>query len=119
MRSAAEDVEFQGRAFKKNDWMMLCYASGNRDEALFTDGDSFNIDRPKTDHLSFGFGPHVCLGQHLARREILALFERLIPMLKSVELAGEPKMSESFFVNGFKHLPIRFELETTPVRAAA
>jgi cytochrome P450 len=99
--------------------MMLCYASANRDEAVFENGDQFNIDRPKIDHLAFGFGPHVCLGQHLARREILAFFERLIPALKSVELAGEPKMSESFFVNGFKNLPIRFELETTPVKVAA
>jgi cytochrome P450 len=111
MRSVARDVEFAGRPFRAGEWLMLCYASANRDEAVIEDGASFRIDRPKTEHMAFGFGPHVCLGQHLARQEMKALFERLLPAIKSVAPDGEADMSQSVFVNGLKRLPIRFELE--------
>jgi cytochrome P450 len=111
MRSVADDCEFAGRPFKAGDWLMLCYASANRDEAVIQDGSAFRIDRGKSEHMAFGFGPHVCLGQHLARQEMKALFERLLPAIRSVTLDGETEMSQSYFVNGLKRLPIRFELE--------
>jgi len=110
MRSAAEDAELRGRKIAKGDWMMLCYASGNRDEEVFPHADVFDIDRTPNKQLAFGMGAHLCLGQHLARLEMRILFEELLPRLKSVKLAGEPRYSESFFVNGLKSLPIEFEL---------
>ncbi|MGD9979972.1 MAG: cytochrome P450 [Hyphomonadaceae bacterium] len=110
MRSAAEDTELRGRKIKQNDWLMLCYASGNRDEEVFPHPDMFDIDRTPNRQLAFGNGAHLCLGQHLARLEMRILFEELLPRLKRVSLDGEPRYSESFFVNGLKTLPIRFEL---------
>lgn len=110
MRSAAEDTELRGRAIKKHDWLMLCYASGNRDEDVFANADRFDIDRTPNRQLAFGNGAHLCLGQHLARLEMRILFEELLPRLKSVRLDGDPRYSESFFVNGLKSLPIAFEL---------
>jgi cytochrome P450 len=109
MRTATADTEFAGRQLKKNDWIMLCYASGNRDESVFEDPDAFRVDRKPNRHLAFGYGAHLCLGQHLAKMEMRILWEEMIPRLKSVELAGEPAMSEAVFVNGPKRLPIRFE----------
>lgn len=111
MRTATEDVEFAGRSLKKGDWLMLCYASGNRDEAVFEEPSKFRVDRTPNKQLAFGYGAHVCLGQHLARMEMRILWEELIPRLKSVELAGEPAMSDAVFVNGPKRLPIRFEMD--------
>ena len=61
-------------------------------------------------HLAFGAGAHQCLGLHLARLEMRILFEELLPRLESVELDGEPAMSEAVFVNGPKRLPIRFTM---------
>jgi cytochrome P450 len=110
MRSSAEPTEFAGRRFGRNDWLMLCYASGNRDESKISNGEAFDIDRPPFEHVAFGYGPHVCLGQHLARREMTALFAKLVPALRSVALAGEAELTRSWFVNGLKHLPIRYEL---------
>lgn len=110
MRSAAEDAGLRGRRIKKGDWLMLCYASGNRDEEVFEHSDRFDIDRTPNRQLAFGIGAHLCLGQHLARMEMRILFEELLPKLKSVKLAGEPRYSESWFVNGLKTLPIEFEL---------
>ncbi len=111
MRSAAEDVEINGRTIRKDDWLMLCYASANRDEDIIESPFEFKIDRSPNKHLAFGFGPHLCLGQHLARMEMRILLEELLPRLKSVKLAGEPRMIESYFVNGLKNLPIEFEME--------
>ena len=110
MRSAAQATELRGRQLQNNDWIMLCYASGNRDEEIFADPDRFNIDRTPNRQLAFGNGAHVCIGQHLARMEMRILFEELLPRLKSVSLDGEPRYSESVFVNGLKALPIKFEL---------
>jgi len=110
MRTVTEDVEFAGRRLKKNDWLMLCYASGNRDEEVFEEPFAFKVDRKPNKHVAFGYGAHVCLGQHLAKMEMRILWEELIPRVKSVELAGEPAMSEAVFVNGPKRLPIRFEM---------
>ena len=110
MRTAMEDTEIAGRKMSKGDWLMLCYASGNRDEAVFDAPNEFRVDRSPNKHLAFGYGAHLCLGQHLAKMEMRILWEELLPRLKSVELAGEPAMSQSVFVNGPKRLPIRFEM---------
>jgi hypothetical protein len=110
MRSATEDAELGGRAIAKGDWLMLCYASGNRDEAVFDAPQRFKAERTPNRQLAFGYGAHLCLGQHLARMEMRILYEELLPRLKSVALAGEGKMSASTFVNGPKSLPIRFEM---------
>ena len=109
MRSATEDTELGGRQIKKGDWLMLCYASGNRDETVFDAADTFKADRSPNKQLAFGYGAHLCLGQHLAKMEMRILFEELLPRLKSVSLAAEPKLSEGVFVNGPKSVPIRFE----------
>lgn len=109
MRSAVEDTELNGQKIRAGDWMMLCYASGNRDEAVFDDPFTFNPDRAPNTQIGFGFGGHVCLGQHLARLEMRILMEELLPRLASVELTGEPARVESTFVGGLKRLPIRFK----------
>jgi cytochrome P450 len=109
MRSATADTEVGGQAITKGDWLMLCYASGNRDEAVFDEPGRFRADRKPNKQLAFGYGAHLCLGQHLAKMEMRILYEELLPRLKSVELGGKPRMSEALFVNGPKSLPIRFE----------
>ena len=109
MRSATKDTQLGGRTIAKDDWLMLCYASGNRDESVFDEPDRFRADRKPNKQLAFGYGAHLCLGQHLAKMEMRILYEELLPRLKSVELAGLPRMSEALFVNGLKSLPIRFE----------
>lgn len=110
MRNATADTEVAGQAIRKGEWLMLAYGSGNRDEAVFDEPDVFRVDRKPNRHIAFGYGAHLCLGQYLGRMEMRILFEELIPRLKSVELDGEPAMSEAYFVNGPKRLPIRFEM---------
>ena len=110
MRTVTEDTSFAGRDLKKGDWLMLCYASGNRDEAVFEEPDRFRVDRKPNKHLAFGYGAHLCLGQHLAKMEMRILWEELLPRLSDLALDGVPAMSEATFVNGPKRLPIRFKM---------
>lgn len=111
MRSATADTELRGRKIAKGDWLMLCYSSGNRDEEVFPDPFAFKVDRDPNKHVAFGYGAHVCLGQHLARMEMRILWEELLPRLASVELAGTPKLSEASFVSGPKRVPIRYRMQ--------
>lgn len=111
MRSATRDTELRGRKIAKGDWLMLCYASGNRDEEIFDDPFVFQVDRKPNKQLAFGYGGHVCLGQHLARMEIRILFEELLPRLKSISHDGEATMTQAVFVNGPKKLPVRYEMD--------
>jgi cytochrome P450 len=110
MRSATADTELRGRAIAKGDWLWLAYPSGNRDEEVFADPDVFDPTRSPNRHLAFGYGAHLCLGQHLAKLEMRILFEELMPRLKSVEFAGRPTRAEAAFVSGPKHLPIRYQM---------
>jgi cytochrome P450 len=111
MRTVTADTEFAGRDMKQGDWLMLCYASGNRDEAVFEVPQEFHVDRKPNKHLAFGYGAHLCLGQHLAKMEMRILWEELLPRLSELSLDGVPAMSESSFVNGPKRLPIRFRMD--------
>jgi cytochrome P450 len=110
MRSATADAEVSGQKIPKGDWLMLCYPSGNRDEEVFDQPDVFRPERSPNRLLSFGYGAHLCLGQHLARMEMRILFEELMPRLKSIEFAGTPRRSEGAFVGGPKYVPIRYQL---------
>jgi cytochrome P450 len=110
MRSATADTELRDRQIKKGDWLFLSYPSGNRDEEVFDEPDAFRVERKPNKHLAFGYGAHVCLGQHLAKMEMRILFEELFSRLQSLELNGEPKRSAATFVGGPKSLPIRYKL---------
>ncbi len=110
MRSATQDTVLGGQEIKKGDWMMLCYQSGNRDEDVFDDPFEFKVNRQPNRHIAFGHGAHVCLGQHLARMEMRALWEELLPRLDSVELDGEPTRMLANFVCGPKSVPIKFKM---------
>lgn len=110
MRTATADAELAGQKIAKGDWMMLSYPSGNRDEAVFEDPFTFKVDRTPNKHVAFGYGAHICLGQHLARMEMRVLWEELFARLDHVELDGEPTRMVANFVCGPKSVPIRFKM---------
>lgn len=110
MRTATEDYTLRDKTIKKGDGLALFYWSGNRDEEVFDDPFEFRVDRDVKKQVAFGYGVHVCLGMHLARMEIRALLNELLPRLESIELAGEPQHTRANFVSGLKSLPIRYKL---------
>lgn len=110
MRTATADTELAGKKIAKGDWLFLSYPSGNRDEDVFEDPYAFDVTRAGNKHVAFGYGAHVCLGQHLARMEMRVLWEELLPRLQSVEIDGQPRRMEASFVCGPKSVPIRFKM---------
>jgi cytochrome P450 len=110
MRTAAEDTTVRGVPIAKGQSVYLAYVSGNRDEEVFDDPFRFDVGRDPNKHLAFGYGVHFCLGAALARMEMNSLYTEMLPRLRSIELSGEPELSATTFVGGFKHLPIRYSL---------
>jgi cytochrome P450 len=111
MRTATADTEVAGQKIKAGESMILWYPSANRDEAVYTEPNAFRIDRKEGKQIAFGFGAHVCLGQHLARMEMSALFRKLLARVEHIELAGEPQYTQAVFVGGLKSLPIRYKMK--------
>jgi cytochrome P450 len=80
---------------------------------VFEDPFTFDVTRPDADkHLGFGFGRHYCLGAHLARLEIRALFKELLPRLEHIELDGDPALTASVLVSGPKRLPVTYAFKS-------
>jgi cytochrome P450 len=111
MRTARDDHRLGPTRIAKGDWLLLSYQSANRDEDVFVDPFRFDVTRSDADQsLGFGFGRHYCLGAHLAKLEIRALFRALVPRLEHIELDGEPSLMQSVLVSGPKSLPVRYRL---------
>jgi cytochrome P450 len=108
-RTLTQDYEMNGASYRKGDKVLLFYNSANRDEAVFSDPDTFDITRDPNPHVGFGGpGPHYCLGAHLARREMTVMFRELFTRLPRLRSAGEPDYLLSNFINGVKHLRYTF-----------
>ncbi|MGK5552700.1 cytochrome P450 [Actinomadura kijaniata] len=106
-RTATRDLVLADQKISAGDKVVVYHASANRDPAVFPDPDRFDVARAPNDHVSFGYGPHFCLGAHLARTQMRAIFTELLP--RDVTLTGEPVRMASNFQNGLKHLPIRLD----------
>ena len=111
MRTATADCTVADTAVSEGESCVLWYPSANRDEAVFEDPFTFRADRRDAGHLAFGFGAHVCLGQHLARMEMEAFLRELLGRVDRIELNGEPLYTQSTFVGGLKSLPIRYRMK--------
>ena len=109
-RRVTQDYELRGQKLRAGDWLVMFYASANRDEEVFEDPFAFRIDRRPNPHLAFGIGEHFCLGANLARRSQRALLAELTRRLEWAELAGEPEQIHSAFVVGLKKLPVRYRI---------
>ncbi len=110
VRHATADCTLAGQAIAKGDRLYLSYPSGNRDEAEFDEPFRFRLDRARNRHVGFGYGGHVCLGQHLARLEMRTLWAELLPAIEAVEMTGEGELIASEFVSGPKKVPVRCRL---------
>jgi cytochrome P450 len=107
-RTATTDIEVGGKLIRKGDKVVMWYLSGNRDDSVIADADSFLIDRPRArQHLSFGFGIHRCVGNRLAELQLRILWEEILARFPVIEIVGEPKYVRSPFVRGITELPVR------------
>lgn len=108
-RRATRDVELGGVTIREGEQIILMLCSANRDETEFENPDDFDILRSPNRHISFGGGPHRCLGSHLARIELAVALEELhnrIPDYQLVE--SDPPLFHASQVRGCVRLPITF-----------
>jgi cytochrome P450 len=107
-RTATRDVELHGQRIKAGDKVVCWWPSGNRDEAVFADPYRFDVSRDAREHMAFGKGgPHLCLGNQLARMEIRIMFEEILARVDHIEALGPATRVRSNFVNGIKSYPVR------------
>ncbi|GAB3379393.1 cytochrome P450 [Amycolatopsis echigonensis] len=109
-RRAQEDYVLRGQQIRKGDRFMLLYQSANRDADVFDEPDTFRLDRKPNRHIAFGYGPHMCIGQHLAKLELRIMFEELLPRIQGIEVTGQRKPVVTNFVGGLRKLPVRLDL---------
>jgi cytochrome P450 len=106
-RTATVDTEIGGVPIAAGDKVVTWYLAANFDPEVFPDPHQFDLGRSPNRHVTFGGGgPHLCLGQWMARLEVRAFLEALIDQVERVELAGEPRRVRSNFINGLKSLPL-------------
>ena len=105
-RTATAECEVGGQRIGAGDKVVVSFISANRDEAVFAGPDRFDIRRRPNPHLVFGHGPHFCLGAHLARAQMSALFTEVLARTSSLAYQGEPSYLRSNFQRGVKRLPI-------------
>lgn len=108
-RTVVRDVTVAGQEIRVGDIATMWVSSANRDESVFADPHVFDLAREPNKHLTFGHGPHFCLGAYLARMEIRELLDALRTFSTGFALAGEPRRIHSNFMNGIAYLPVRFE----------
>lgn len=114
-RTAMDDVELCGKQIRKGDRVQMYYGAASADERVFADGDRFDITRNqredvRNEHRAFGIGQHFCLGSHLARLELMVIFEEIVRRMRNPRLDGEIAWLRSNFINGIKRMPIAFDV---------
>jgi linalool 8-monooxygenase len=108
-RTATQRTEVDGQVFEQDDYVLLAYASANRDEDVYERPDEYDITRSfEQDHLGWGYGQHACPGALLARTNARTIWERILARFSDWELAGEPETFSSPFIRGVLSLPISF-----------
>ena len=106
-RVATADFEIAGTTVRKDDMVQLMYVAANRDPAVFAEPHRFNPHRSEKATLTFGSGPHRCIGNALAKLELRILFEELAKREVRLALNGEPRRGWSAWINQLHSLPVR------------
>lgn len=108
-RTAINDVMVGGVQVKKGERVGIYYASGNYDEAVFTNPGTFDITRDPNPHLSFGgHGAHYCIGANLARLEVEVMFNAIADRIPDISQLGEEDRLRHGWINGIKAMPVKY-----------
>ena len=107
-RTARKDARLGGKTIRQGDKVVMYFGSANRDPAQFDRADQLDLARAAPEHIAFGNGPHVCLGQHIARIEIDAMLVEVLSRLEDVERTAPPEWLASNFISGPRTMPVRF-----------
>ena len=107
IRVAVNDYELRGRQIRAGQSVMMIYPSANRDEEVFEDPQAFNIERANSEHIAFGFGPHVCIGLALVRLEMKHFLTEFVTRIRHVELTEPTTWVKNNFLGGPKRMNVK------------
>jgi cytochrome P450 len=109
-RRVAQDTELAGVQLKAGDWLSVPTFNASRDPAEFENPNDFILDRPHNRHVAFAYGPHRCLGSHLARREFVIAMNEIFDRLPPFHLKpGAPFRTVGGAVFGVEEMHLAFE----------
>jgi cytochrome P450 len=111
-RHVMEDIPLGDETIKAGEYLIAAISSGNRDESAFPDPDTIDLSRKASAHLAFGFGPHQCLGQQLARVELHEVYTRLYRRIPTLRLAvpfEQIRFKDNTLVYGVTALPVTWD----------
>ena len=107
-RRAAVDTEVGGQPIHRGDRIVMLYPSANRDEAVFADPFRFDIRRAPNPHVAFGFGTHLCIGTHVARTTLAAVFGQLSRRVTDLRVVTEPDVESNIFARAVRSFRLGF-----------
>ena len=107
-RTATRDTRVGDTAIAAGDKVVMYFGAANRDPAKFDRPETLDLARAPNAHVAFGGGPHVCLGQHLARIEIDAILREVLTRMENFEIPAPPEWLASTFISGPRAMPVRF-----------
>jgi cytochrome P450 len=106
-RHVKVDTELGGLPLRRGDLLAVQWTSGNRDPRAFDRPTEFILDRKPNKHIALGFGPHMCLGQHIARMDMAIMLEEWLATLPPFHVSKDQKIEEQTLGNiGFRSLRI-------------
>jgi cytochrome P450 enzyme len=111
-RYAVRDFELRGKAIRKGQMMMLSFGGASRDPAVYEDPDRFDVKRDVKDLITFGSGPHYCLGANLARQEMGCMIEAMLDFLPPGSRWRKDLME--FQITGLFRRPVTLPIELGP-----
>jgi len=111
-RTATKDTEIRGQKIAEGEKVIMYYGAANRDPSVFPDPDRFDPARANgKDHLAFGIGPHVCLGQRVANMQLEAVYRQILTRFPDMHWTGEIDIAPNNFVHAIRKLGVAFTPE--------
>ena len=109
-RRAGADTEVGGQAIRRGDRIIMLYPSANRDETVFTDPFTFDIRRSPNPQIAFGFGTHLCVGTHVARTTLQAVFGQLSQRITDLCVVSEPDVEPNIFARAVRSFGLGYSV---------
>lgn len=111
-RTATKDTEIRGQKIAEGEKVIMYYGAANRDPEVFPDPDRFDASRANgKDHVAFGIGPHVCLGQRVANMQLEAVYRQILTRFPDMHWTGEIDIAPNNFVHAIRKLGVQFTPE--------
>ncbi|MBP6011446.1 MAG: cytochrome P450 [Alphaproteobacteria bacterium] len=111
-RTATADTEIRGQKIAEGEKVIMYYGAANRDPAVFADPDRFDPARANgKEHVAFGIGPHVCLGQRVANMQLEAVYRQILTRFPDMRWTGEIDIAPNNFVHAIRKIGVKFTPE--------